>query len=256
MPPAPASKFSLLLTWFQPRRASRGASWLGLSLTFCLLALLLSACGRSPTEREQMFLGKIHGESLDYSRLRLVEGAPLRAVTFRRPQRPRVTCRERILPPRPAGELVTASPAALALFNHIFFTRDWFLPDYTPEYPEALHLVEAMLLAHEATHVWQWQNRAVTGYTPLKALGEHSRSSDPYLFDLDGPADFLAYGYEQQGTIVEEYVCCRALAPDAARTQRLHAMLARVMPVSDLPQSRESDVYLPWKDAKVAGICD
>ncbi len=222
-----------------------------------LLALtFLAACGRSPTEREQMFLGTIHGDSLDYSRMRLVEGAPLRAVTFRRPQRPRVTCRERIVPPRPAGEMVTASPAALALFNRIFFTRDWFLPDYTPEYPDALHLVEAMLLAHEATHVWQWQNRKLTGYTPLKALREHSTSPDPYLFDVNGPADFLAYGYEQQGTIVEEYVCCRALAPKAARTRRLHDMLAKVMPVSDLPQSREQDVYLPWKDATVKGICD
>ncbi|WOI34640.1 hypothetical protein R1T40_07905 [Tritonibacter scottomollicae] len=227
-----------------------------MSRALLLILILLAACGRSPTERERLFLGTIHGDSLDYARLRLVEGAPLRAVTFRRPQRPRTTCRERILPPRPAGELVTASPAAVALFNRIFFTREWFAPDYTPDYPQTLHLVEAMLLAHEATHVWQWQNRALTGYTPLKALGEHSASPDPYLFDLDGPAEFLAYGYEQQGTIVEEYVCCRALAPKAPRTQRLHEMLAEVMPVSDLPHSRESDVLLPWKGAKLDKICD
>ncbi|OIQ26863.1 MAG: hypothetical protein BM562_16275 [Alphaproteobacteria bacterium MedPE-SWcel] len=224
-------------------------------LLFCLL-ILLAACGRLPTERERAFLGQIYGASLDLDRLRLVEGAPLRPVTFRRPQRPRVTCRERILPPRPAGEEVTASPAAVALFNRIFFTRDWFLEDYLPEFPEALPLVEAMLLAHEATHVWQWQNRARTGYTPLKALREHGASPDPYLFDPDGPAEFLSYGYEQQGTIVEEYVCCRALAPQAPRTRRLHAMLAAAMPVSALPQRRQSDVYLPWKGARIEGICD
>ncbi len=203
-----------------------------------------------------MFLGSIHGDSLDYDRLRIHEGAPLRAVTFRRPQRPRTTCRERILPPRPAGELVTASPAAVALFNRIFFTREWYLPDYTPAYPETLPLVEAMLIAHEATHVWQWQNRKRTGYTPLKALLEHSASPDPYLFDPDTTAEFLSYGYEQQGTIVEEYVCCRALAPTAERTRRLHAMLAREMPVSPLPKRRESDVLLPWRGADVARICD
>jgi len=27
------------------------------------------------------------------------------------------------------------------------------------------------------------------------------------------------------------------------------------MPVSDLPQSRQSDVYLPWKGADLRGIC-
>lgn len=218
--------------------------------------MLLTACGRSVTERERMFLGSIHGDSLDLSRMRLVEGAPLRAVTFKRPQRPRVTCRERILPPRPAGELVTSKPAAIALFNRIFFTRDWYLEDYVPEYPEALPLVEAMLLAHEATHVWQWQNRKETGYSPLKALGEHTSSPDPYLFDPEGAADFLSYGYEQQGTIVEEYVCCRALDPTAERTGRLHQMLARVMPVSPLPKTRERDVYLPWRGADIGQICD
>jgi len=226
------------------------------SRVLLLLLALLAACGRSPTERERMFLGTLHGDSLDYSRLHLVEGAPLRAVTFRRPQRPRTTCRERILPPRPAGEVVTASPAAVAIFNRIFFTREWYLPDYTPDYPDTLPLVEAMLLAHEATHVWQWQNRDRTGYTPLKALLEHGTSPDPYLFDPDREADFLSFGYEQQGTIVEEYVCCRALAPRAKRTHRLHRMLAAEMPVSDLPQSRESDVLLPWKDVRIDGICD
>jgi hypothetical protein len=27
------------------------------------------------------------------------------------------------------------------------------------------------------------------------------------------------------------------------------------MPVSDLPASRESGVYLPWKEVELAGIC-
>ena len=113
-----------------------------------------------------------------------------------------------------------------------------------------------LLLIHELTHVWQWQNRARTGYHPLRAAAEHGNSDDPYLFDLDGAPAFLRYGYEQQGAIVEEYVCCRALAPEAARTKRLHAMLKGAFPVSDLPQSRESEVYLPWKQAELRGICD
>ena len=113
-----------------------------------------------------------------------------------------------------------------------------------------------MLLARELTHAWQWQNRKVTGYNPLRAAAEHGTRADPYLFDLTSNADFLSFGYEQQGSIIEEYVCCRALAPRARRTRRLHDMISGAMPVSELPQSREADVYLPWKDVQIRGICD
>jgi len=221
-----------------------------------LFLLIVASCGRPLTDSERSFAASIHGDAVDTSRVRLVKGAPVGSVTFHRKPRPRVTCRELILPPA-RDEIVTTKPAAVALFNSVYFSKDWYTPNYMPGYPERLYLIEAMLLAHELTHVWQWQNRSVTGYHPLRAAAEHNQSDDPYLFDLDGAPDLLSYGYEQQGAIVEEYVCCRALAPKAARTQRLHAMLADAFPVSDLPQSkREHNVYLPWKDAELAGICD
>jgi len=221
----------------------------------CLLLVLLASCGRPLSDSERAFLSGIHGEELNMDRVRLIKGAPVSAITFRRKPRPRVTCRELILPPVVKEEIVTSSPAAVALFNRIFFVKDWYTENYLPAYPDRLYLVEAMLLAHEMTHVWQWQNRKKTGYHPLRAAAEHSGNPDPYLFELDSSPDFLSYGYEQQGAIVEEYVCCRSLAPRAARSKRLHAMLKEVMPVSDLPQSRQSDVYLPWKDADLRGIC-
>lgn len=227
----------------------------------CLFLLLaLAGCGRPLTETERAFAQRIHGAALDLDRVRLVDGAPVGHVTFKRKARPRVTCRERILPPA-REEIVTTKPAAVALFNRVYFSDGWYLEDYLPGYPDRIYLVEAMLLAHELTHVWQWQNRARTGYHPLRAAAEHGNSDDPYLFDLDatmeGAPDFLSFGYEQQGAIVEEYVCCRALAPEAARTRRLHDMLKAAFPVSDLPRGRrESDVYLPWKGAEIAGICD
>lgn len=220
-----------------------------------LILLLVASCGRPLTENERAFASRIHGESLDLDRIRLIRGAPVTAVTFRRKPRPRLACRERILPPA-KDEIVTASPAAVALFNRIFFTKDWYAKDYMPAYPEQIYLIEAMLLAHELTHAWQWQNRKTTGYHPLRAAAEHGTRTDPYLFDLNAEAEFLSFGYEQQGSIVEEYVCCRALAPKAARTQRLHGMISTVMPVSDLPQNREADVYLPWEDVQLHGICD
>ena len=221
----------------------------------CLLLVALAACGRPLTDTERAFAHKIHGPAVDLDRVRLARGALVGSVTFKRPARPRVTCRERILPP-PKTDIVTAKPAAVVLFNRIHFTRDWYLDDYMPRYPDRLYLIEAMLLAHEMTHIWQWQNRRITGYHPLKAAAEHGRSDDPYLFDAEVERTFLDYGFEQQGAIVEEYVCCRALAPEAARTKRLHEMLSAAFPVSTLPPSRDHDVVLPWKEAELKGICD
>ncbi|MEL7131255.1 MAG: hypothetical protein AAGK77_02470 [Pseudomonadota bacterium] len=219
-----------------------------------LILTLVAGCGRPLTEAERAFADTIHGAQLDQDRVRLVDGAPTRAVTFKRKARPRTTCRERIVPPA-TSEYITAKPAAVALWQTVLFDRDWYLDDYVPEYPGEINLVAAMLLAHELTHVWQWQNRDVTGYSPLKAAREHTFSDDPYLFDVSEERAFLEFGFEQQGSIVEEFVCCRALDPQGARTQRLHALISQSMPVAPLPQSRQHDVRLPWSGVEVNGIC-
>jgi len=217
--------------------------------------IFLAACGRPLTEAERAFVADIHGPMLDVDRVRLHDGAPLKAVTFTRKPRPRTTCRELIFPPLPAGEQVVKSkPAAVALYNTVLFDGDWYLDDYLPDYPDRIGLVAAMLLSHELTHVWQWQNRKLTGYSPLKAAREHQRSNDPYLFEIE-QRRFLEFGYEQQGSIVEELVCCRALQPQGARTQRLHALVSQVMPVAPLPQSPAYDVGLPWEGVDLEGIC-
>lgn len=215
--------------------------------------LLVAACGRPLTENERAFLDTIHGDTLNMDRVRLHDGAPTRAVTFRRKPRPRTTCRELILPPA-KDEIVTSKPAAVALYNTILFDKDWFLEDYLRDYPDELGLIAAMLFAHEATHIWQWQNRATTGYSPLRA-GLEQTAADPYLFEIDAERTFGAFGFEQQASIVEEFVCCRALAPLAPRTKRLHALIGQVMPVAPLPASREWDVRIPWDGVEVRGIC-
>jgi len=217
--------------------------------------LFLASCGRPLTEAERAFAADIHGPTLNYDRVRLHDGAPTRAVTFRRKPRPRTTCRELIFPPNPPEEqIITTKPAAVAIYNTVLFDKDWFLDDYLPDYPDRVGLVAAMLLSHELTHVWQWQNRKTTGYTPLKAAFEHSPGGDPYLFELTDQK-FLDFGYEQQGSIVEEMVCCRALNPAGARTQRLHALVSQVMPVAPLPQSPAYDVGLPWDGIDLENIC-
>ncbi|UWR21494.1 hypothetical protein [Sulfitobacter sp. S190] len=218
-----------------------------------ILLLFLAACGRPLSDAERAFAFGLTGDTLDYDRVRLHDGAPTRAVTFRRKPRPRTTCREQILPP-PQDEIITTKPAAVALYNTVLFDRDWYLDDYLPDYPDRIGLIAAMLFAHEMTHVWQWQNRRLTGFTPLRAATEHSPGADPYLFEI-GDRRFLDFGYEQQGSIVEEFVCCRALAPQGARTQRLHSLISQVMPLSPLPARPPYDVGLPWDGVDLDTIC-
>lgn len=225
-------------------------------LTLIATLVLLVACGRPVTPEERSFLDTIHGPSLDTSTVRLhdglAQGAPVMV-----PPRPRLTCQERLFPPR--SEPAPGRPGAMAIFQSIYFRPDLYRDDFskmTYRGEQVTDLLDAMLLAHEMTHVWQWQNRDLTGYHPLKAAFEHVASPDPYLFDADSDAAFLSFGYEQQGSIVEEYVCCRTLAPQAERTHRLHDMLAAVMPVTPIVATPEDAVLLPWSGVQIAGICD
>ncbi|EPX79628.1 hypothetical protein Salmuc_05568 [Salipiger mucosus DSM 16094] len=224
-------------------------------MSLCLCLIVLAACGRPLTVNERAFAAAIQGDDTNLSRVRFHDGLAAGSVTYRRPIRPRLTCMERIWPPS-QGEVVTVAPGAMALFNHVFYREDLYLEDYMAAYPEAVDLYAAMLMAHEMTHVWQWQNRRLTGYSPLKAATEHGVSEDPYLFDPDTRASFLDHGFEQQGAIVEEYVCCHLLDPEAPRTSRLRDMISEVMPVAGLEEAlRAPDVYIPWKDAKTERIC-
>jgi hypothetical protein len=220
-----------------------------------LACLLVAACARPLTQGERAFAALTHGDSLRLDRIRLHDGALVGSYTWVRPPRPRTTCRERIWPPGEVGEPVEVSPGAIALFNRIFYRRDLYAPDFMPGFPDRLYLAEAMLLAHELTHVWQWQHRDRTGYHPFRAAAEHVRSDDPYLFE-EQTADFLSFGFEQQGAIMEEYVCCAVLDPAAPRTARLRAMLAEEIPMGDLDAALgTSEVVIPWAGAETEGIC-
>jgi hypothetical protein len=214
--------------------------------------VLLAACSRPLTQAEKNFATQIHGETIDVTRIRVRNGALIGKTTIKRQKRPRLTCRERIVP-EPTSDIVTVSPAAAVLYNDVFFAKDWYEKDFLPNYPEAMSLVHAMLFAHEMVHVWQWQNRESTNYTPLKSASEHVRTDDPYLFDINTSTKFLDYGYEQQASIVEEYVCCAALDPDAPRTERLANMMRGAFPLGSL--RIPENVVLPWDGADTEGIC-
>lgn len=213
---------------------------------------LLLSCSRSLTPGEKAFAHDLQGSTINTQAPAIVADVPMSVATFKREKRPRLACRERIYP-EPKNEIVTVSPAAVVLWNTAYFSENWYRKDFMKGYPQRMNLMDAMLFAHEITHVWQWQNRAITGYSPMKAAQEHERGADPYLFDIKSETKFFEFGYEQQASIVEEYVCCSVLDPNAPRTKRLAALVSQAMPAQSLPVPDE--VIIPWKDAKIEGIC-
>lgn len=219
-----------------------------------LVALaLLAGCGRGLTGAEVDLAASLFGPTLDPAPVRLLQN-PLVGVTARTyPTRPRLTCRARIGPP-PTGPTFVARPAGIVLWQRIHLRPDIFRPDYAARVDGRLNLAAAMFVAHELTHVWQWQNRAQTGFTPWRALTEHLGADDPYLFDPDTDRGFLDFGFEQQATMVEEYLCCRTLDPRGSRTARLDALLREVLPLPPLPRAPEP-ARLPWAEARTQGIC-
>lgn len=217
-----------------------------------LLPLVLISCTRPLTPSEAAFAKALQGDTIDTQAVTVVRDVPMASFTVEREARPRLTCRERILP-APKTETVTVSPAAVVVWNTAFYAKDWHKPDFMEGYPQKMDLIDAMLFGHEITHVWQWQNRKETGYSPWRAAGEHKNGADPYLFDISTSTDFLEYGYEQQASIVEEYICCALLDPKAPRTHRLKNLISQAMPISTLP--RPDSLRIPWKDAQIDGIC-
>jgi len=86
---------------------------------------------------------------------------------------------------------------------------------------------------------------------------EHQTQPDPYLFELGAAPDYLGFGYEQQGAIVEEYICCAALAPHAPRTARLENMLTPYFRLENMTAKLDrAKMVLPWDEVELAGICD
>ncbi|MFO6463033.1 hypothetical protein ACK8OR_01460 [Jannaschia sp. KMU-145] len=214
-----------------------------------LLTLLLAACGRGLTPAEVALLQPLHGATLDTGAVRIVRAPGLGAFPITYDARPRTTCRERIGPP-PARARITARTGGLVLFETLLLRPDLARSDFAGA---PLDLSLAMFLAHEMTHVWQWQNRAWTGYHPARAFTEQVTIDDPYLLDPDPTRGFLAHGYEQQASLVEEYLCCATLDPTGGRTVRLHALLREVMPVAD-PATFPRRVTVPWAE-DLDGIC-
>jgi hypothetical protein len=162
------------------------------------------------SDAERDLLRAIFGRTLDLRKLELVEGSPL------------------------------AKGASRTLENGIYFEDGLRLgePDvrYTSDF--------IVLLTHESTHVWQYQNQGL-GYIP-DALFEqgvsvlaHGDRGKAYEYSFLPEKAFSTYDTEQQAKLVEEYVGLRLFGRKPKRAQNfdpkaeskwltdLEAMIAR-----------------------------
>ena len=196
---------------------------------------LLCACTRPLAPAEEGFARALFGETLDTDRIGIAAGAGLMPPPR---EMPRMTFRRLDVPETPCARTeptpVTGPPAALVSFNRIHYFGRFRTADAMAGWPERARMPHALLLAHELTHVWQWQNRAVTGYHPFRAFLESLRAPDPYFYRVDPGRPFLDYGYEQQAALVEDYVCHRLLDPEAPKMQALRTILGPVFPLERL----------------------
>jgi len=218
------------------------------------LILVVGCATRDLSPGERAFSDSVLGAEVAIDDVHVVKGAAAGFVTITVPPRPRTTCQEKIWPPR--TETLTGRYSAMVLGETIYYTRAKWQPDFLAGYPDNLNLPEAMRFAHEMVHVWQHQRRDLTGYSPFRVGAEHVRSQDPYLIEVDPDKDLLDYSYEQQATLVAEFVCCRALDPDGTRTEQLYDVVRAYFPTtarrSTIPPE---DVFVPWRGAPRRGIC-
>ncbi len=203
-------------------------------LRFVLAAFLLgglNACSRPLTEAEEAFASDLFGPALDTSEVQVAQGlgiTPLYRTVPTSIERVEATDRACVRTPQPRG---AQPPQAFALGNRVHFDSDLYSSDMVLQWPEGLRIPQALVLAHELTHVWQWQNRTRTGYSPARAVAESWRLADPYF--SDGETAFFSLGYEQQAAIVEDFVCFTFANPDHPRRAELRAILEPVLPVAD-----------------------
>jgi len=127
-----------------------------------------------------------------------------------------------------------AAPPAFAAGNTLYFQDGIYQADAGYFWPGGLVFPQTFVFVHELVHAWQWQNRDVTGYTPLRALSEGLLGRDAYFYDPDELPRFDDFGYEQQASIIEDYLCHLFLDPDAKRRAELRAVLAPVLPIDRL----------------------
>ena len=197
------------------------------------LLVLLAACARPLTDSENAFAEAFFGEKLDTSKVSISMGVGLTpAQPIAKTLRVELvtgTDQACVRVPQP---LATRQPAqAFAVYNRMHFNPGLYSGDMALLWPDRVRFPQLLILGHELTHVWQWQNRSQTAYTPWRALKESFQLGDPYFAPPGEDRLFFAFGYEQQAAMVEDYLCFLFANPDHPRRHELREILSPVFPI-------------------------
>jgi hypothetical protein len=206
------------------------------------LALFLAACARPLTENERRFAADIIGPALDTSSVRIARGftplPPAAAAPDRDDLYPVVDENTVTgLCERSAPQPRSGPPPGWVLWNRVYFSREFYRVDLAPDWPRAARFPQALVLAHELVHVWQWQQRRITGYRPARGALESVMNMDPYFYVPGPDATFLKFGYEQQAALLEDYLCHALYDPAAPRRAELRPLLAPYFPLDRLDRA-------------------
>ena len=202
----------------------------------CLFALLmLAACsGRPLSTGERNLAADFFGDSLDAGKVRVksgfrgappVQDPPLPEKIEPIETRPGIC--DRTGPSAPEGP-----PPAWALYNTVHFAKDYYRTDLAPGWPDQILIPQSFIFTHELLHVWQWQNRKLTGYRPAKAGLESVFNLDPYFYVPAEGEGFLKYGFEQQASLMEDYMCYGLFDPANPRRAKIRTILEPYFPMN------------------------
>jgi hypothetical protein len=205
---------------------------------FALAALLLfTACARPLTTNETEVAQSLFGDTLDTEAVSVKAGIgvlPLprdrvregtAAIVAEAP--PDLCVRKR------STQRYWSWPAAFVLQDNVYFSYRFYTTDAFRGFPHSAPYPSSVLLAHELVHVWQWQNRARTAYSSGGAASETIANVDPYWFNVDPGAEFFTLGYEQQGALMQDFVCYALFDRNDPKLEELAAVLRPVLPVDD-----------------------
>jgi hypothetical protein len=214
-----------------------------LSQVFVLAALTLtSACARPLTQNEVGFAKDLFGDTIEVEGIEVLAGAGLTPLPR---DYPALRDPDKAPPPKPVvrkapDDLCVRKPsprrywdwpAAFVLDDNIYFSYRWYPEDAFAGLPESALYPQSILMAHELVHVWQWQNRDRTNYSPFVSAGESIESKDPYFWVPEEGREFLSYGYEQQAAMIEDFVCYALFDPEDEALDELADILRPILPV-------------------------
>lgn len=204
-----------------------------------MLAVLLSlpACSRLMTDGEISYNQAIFTEELSFGDVRF---SGQKARGMRRAQKQLAKEVEGMLAvsdeDENASRLVSALPslfgaAAIAVGNTVYFDSEV----YSDDFAKSLYDSDRWLMAHEVTHVWQWQNRTQTGYSFAKVVSEHLEFGDEvYEYTLVNGKRFSEYRFEQQGRIVQCFAMLQQLRPNDPLTLRHEKLIRAEFPLDSV----------------------